>query len=307
MSWRTRDGRPPRIIAHRGASGLLPEHTLPAYRLAIEQGAELIEPDLVISADGILFARHDAYLSRSTDVASRREFARRRERGLDERRDWWVDRFSAEEIARLRAIQPFPGRDRSHDGLYPVPRFAEVLELSLAAGRILYPELKHPAWFSARGHDPLPSFLAELERRGIAGPGAPVWLQCFEEEPLREARERIGIPCFLLVVWDERQPWPALLSLAGRVHAWANGLGLDKRYLRDPAALEGIARLHGMGLEVHAWTFRDDLVPGSEASAEAELERAMRLGVDALFCDFPATAIALRARLAALLGAPGAA
>ncbi len=298
MNWRTRDGRPPRIIAHRGASGRLPEHTLPAYALAIEHGAEVIEPDLVISADRVLFARHDAYLSRSTDIADHPEFSHRRERGLDDRRDWWVDRFTAEEIGRLRAIQPFPGRDRSHDRRYPIPSLAETLDLVLGAGRILYPELKHPRWFRERGRDPLAPFAESLERRGIGGAGAAVWLQCFEEAPLREARERLGIPCHLLLAWDERRPWPALLELARGIHHWASGLGLDKRYLRDPAALEGIARVHGLGLEVHAWTFRDDMVPGSEESPEAELRRAMSLGVDALFCDFPDTALALRDRIA---------
>ncbi|MDW8479602.1 MAG: glycerophosphodiester phosphodiesterase family protein [Xanthomonadales bacterium] len=293
----TLSGSPPAIIAHRGASGLLPEHTLPAYRLAIEQGAEVIEPDLVPSADGVLFARHDAHLSRSTDVADRPEFADRREPGLEDRLDWWVDRFTAEELGRLRAIQPFPGRDRSHDGLYPVPRLSEVLALARAHGRILYPELKHPSWFRRRGRDPAALLAAELEEAGLRGPQAPVWLQCFETEPLRELRERLGLRVFALVAWEEGRGWPELLAEAGRLHAWASGLGLDKRFLRDPGAGEGIRRLHGMGLEVHAWTFRDDLVPAGEASAEAELGRAMRLGVDALFCDFPATALTLRARL----------
>lgn len=299
MNWRTRDGRPPRIIAHRGASGRLPEHTLPAYRLAIELGAEVIEPDLVISADGVLFARHEPYLSRSTDIAKRPAFLLRRERGLDDRLDWWVDRFTSDELEQLRAVQPFPGRDRRHDGRYPIPRFSEILDLTLRTERILYPELKYPSWFRARGRDPLAAFVSALTQRGIGGAEAPVWLQCFEEEPLREARERLGIPCFLLVEWDERRPWPALLELARAIHPWANGLGLDKRYLREPAAQKGIPRLHGLGLEVHAWTFRDDLLPEGERSIEAELERAMRLGVDALFCDFPDTALALRAQLAA--------
>ena len=115
MAWRTLDGGAPRIIAHRGASGLRPEHTLEGYALALSQGADIIEPDLVVSADGVLFARHDPGLARSTDIRLRPQFASRQEQG-----DWPVDRFAASEIDQLRAIQPNAARSSEFDRLWPL-------------------------------------------------------------------------------------------------------------------------------------------------------------------------------------------
>jgi glycerophosphoryl diester phosphodiesterase len=109
--WRTLDGTRPRIIAHRGASGPLPEHSLAAYELALVQRADVIEPDLVMSSDQALMVRHDLTLARSTDIASRPEYAQRAHDG-----DWLLHEFDARTLQSLRAIQPFAQRDRSHDG-----------------------------------------------------------------------------------------------------------------------------------------------------------------------------------------------
>src|SRR6478672_699799 len=123
MRWRTLDGDAPRVIAHRGASGPRPEHTFGAYELALEQGADIVEPDLVPSSDGVLFARHDEGLKRSTDIARHPEFAARAENG-----DWPSDRLLAEEIDQLGAIQPFEGRSADYDGRWPPPRWSAVVE-----------------------------------------------------------------------------------------------------------------------------------------------------------------------------------
>jgi len=122
MDWPTLDGAPPRIIAHRGASGPMPEHTLEGYALALEQGADVIEPDLVSSRDAQLVIRHDRDLTRSTDIATRPEFAARRRNG-----DWWIEDLDLAEIARLRAVQPFPSRDHAYDGRFRIPTFAAAL------------------------------------------------------------------------------------------------------------------------------------------------------------------------------------
>ena len=106
MTWSTLDGQPTRIIAHRGASGDRPEHTMEAYNLGVAQGADVIEPDLVCTADHKLVARHDAWLSRSTDVGERIEFAKRRRPGWGNLDDWWAADFSAAELAQLHARQP---------------------------------------------------------------------------------------------------------------------------------------------------------------------------------------------------------
>ncbi len=136
--WATLDGAAPLIIAHRGASGYRPEHTLEAYALAIDMGADVIEPDLVFTKDGVLVARHDRYLSTTTDVSGHREFASRKRANNDpdddpsnlSRNDWWVEDFTLAELKTLRARQPFPGRSREFDGRYEIPSFAEILALA---------------------------------------------------------------------------------------------------------------------------------------------------------------------------------
>lgn len=303
--WRTLDGNPPRVIAHRGASGYLPEHTLPGYALAAEQGADVLEPDLLPSRDGVLYARHDYGLARSTDVATRAAFAARA-RELDGVRDWWITDFGAAELDALRAVQPFPQRDHAHDGRHPLPRFAAVLDLAArlaaACGRALplYPELKHPDRCRARGLDPVALLAAELEPRGLAGPQAPVWLQCFDHGVLREACGRLGNPGYALVETLPVEPGArdaALRELA----TWARGIAADKRLLWDAGGRDVglVDAAHAAGLEVHAWTFRDDLGYAPFADVRAELREALTLGVDALFCDFPDTAVAVRAAFAA--------
>ncbi len=291
MSWNTLAGAAPRIIAHRGASGLLPEHTLVAYALALGQGADVVEPDLVPSRDGVLFARHEPTLARSTDVAARPEFAHRRR---DE--DWYSIDFDAVDIDRLRAVQPFPGRAGAYDGLHAVPRFADVLRwAALAAaerGRpvTLYPEIKHPIELAAAGHDPVPRF---IEAVADLPASVEVWVQCFQAEPLRRVHEATGLPCCLLL--DAEADWRGAIV---EHRDWLFSLGVDKRLLveADGRVSALLAVAHDAGLNVDAWTFRDDAVAPGFASIEAELNAAMDLGVDGLFCDFPDTALAVRAK-----------
>lgn len=305
MRWNTLSGAPPRIIAHRGASGVRPEHTLAAYALAIEQGADAIEPDLVASADGVLFARHDTGLARSTDVASKAPFAgRRRVRGGDA--DWWIDEFSAAEIASLRAIQPVATRGTGFDGLFAIPRFGAVLDLGLDEGRrrgrdvVVDAEIKHPDLFEARGIDLVVALWAELSSRKLAGPGANVWLECFDHGFLRRAHERCGNPCFALLeaMPDDHAARDALLR---DLSAWVRGIAPAKALLRDAGGADSglVAAAHALGLEVHAWTFRDDRPGAAFGDIRAELRAAFDIGVDALFCDFPDTALRQRAAFAA--------
>ena len=174
--WNTLNRLPPQIIAHRGASGYRPEHTLDGYALAAEQGADVLEPDLLMSGDGVLFARHDLGLARSTDIAARPEFAARA-REIAGVRDWWIADFAAAELDCLRAVQPFSQRSNVYNSHLLVPRFSTVLDLltSLSAqyGRKLglYPELKDPQYFLALGLDPVAALHAELAARNLLGPG----------------------------------------------------------------------------------------------------------------------------------------
>ena len=304
MKWTTLEGRAPRIIAHRGASGYRPEHTLEGYALAAAQGADVLEPDLVMSRDGVLFVRHDLGLARSTDIASRAGFAARA-RGAEGARDWRVSDFDAAEIDSLRAIQPLPERGRQFDGQFVVPRFAAALDLlatlSGEQGRALalYPELKHPGYFRGLGLDPAAALEAELAPRTLLGEASPVWVQCFDHRVLREVKERCGNPCFALL---EKVPDSAseLAALLHDLSTWAQGVAPDKHLLWDEAgdATGLVDMAHGAGLEVHAWTFRDDRSPAPFATPREEFAFAFAQGVDALFCDFPDSAVSARAAFA---------
>ena len=285
MTWRTLDGSAPRIIAHRGASGLRPEHTLEGYALALAQGADIVEPDLVVSADGVLFARHDPGLARSTDIRLRPEFAARQEQG-----DWPCDRFDAGEIDSLRAIQPNAKRSSEYDRRWPPPRWSAVLEWAQQAARardagvLLYPEIKHPALFESRGVDAVQAFIASM-----AAPrtGVEVWVQCFDAAALRRVHEATGLHCCLGVAAGA--DWRALVREHG---GWLSGLVASKELLRGFGGGDSglIDAAHAQNLRVDAWTFRDDQVGKGHASIAEELAAAMELGADALFCDFPATA-----------------
>jgi glycerophosphoryl diester phosphodiesterase len=305
--WPTLDGRPPRIIAHRGASGYRPEHTLEAYALAVAQGADAIEPDLVASRDAVLFARHDLGLARSTDIAALPRFASRA-REIDGRRDWSVAEFAAAEIETLRAVQAYPQRGTQFDGRFGVPRFAEVLDLALRAAHtraavVVDAEIKHPEVFAALGIDLIAALLRDLEPRALTGPQAPVWLECFDHAFLRAAHARCGNPCLALV--ETMPAGAAARDAALRALApWARGIAVARHLLwNDDGADAGlVAAAHAQGLEIHAWTFRDDQSPAPFADPREELIAAFALGVDALFCDFPDRAV--RARAGYLPAAP---
>jgi glycerophosphoryl diester phosphodiesterase len=283
MRWRTLDGQPPRVIAHRGASGPRPEHTLGAYQLALEQGADIVEPDLVVSEDGVLFARHDAGLGRSTDISQREEFEAQRVDG-----DWPCDRFLAEEIDGLGAVQPFEGRSREFDGRWAPPRWQAVLAWAREQARrrdarvLLYPELKQPAFFAERGVDLVGAFIDSIAE---LPPEVEVWVQCFDAGALRRVHEGTGLRCSLGV--DADSDWRALLH---EHRGWLGGLVAAKALLGQGL----VEAAHADGLRVDAWTFRDDRLGAGHASIEAELEWAMERGADALFCDFPATGLRVR-------------
>ncbi|WP_442499469.1 glycerophosphodiester phosphodiesterase [Methylobacter sp. sgz302048] len=149
------ENKAPIVIGHRGASGYLPEHTLEGYALAIEMGADYIEPDLVLTKDGQMIARHEPMIGATTDVASHPEFASRKTRRMVdgvEYNDWFASDFTLAEIKTLRAIQSRAGRDQQYNGLYPIPTLDEVIALtkqkSSETGRTIgiYPEIKHSTY-----------------------------------------------------------------------------------------------------------------------------------------------------------------
>lgn len=304
-AWPTLSGAPPIVIAHRGASGERPEHTLAAYELAIDQGADFIEPDLVMTSDGVLICRHDRYLSTTTDVARRPEFADRLRIAMTDdgmREDWWAEDFTLAEIRTLRAVQPFPGRSTAYDGQYVIPTFDEVLALaarrSEELGRVIgvYPETKSPGHHADIGLDMEDPVIDALEPYGWTGADAPVFIQSFEPEILMALDARIDAPLVQLVYADDPDA-PSRENIALETLAeYADGVGPSKTLVidADGAATDFIARAHALGLTVHPWTFRNDSPPADGADIETELARAFAAGVDGVFADFPATAIAVR-------------
>jgi glycerophosphoryl diester phosphodiesterase len=292
----------PIVIGHRGASGALPEHTLEAYQRALNDGADCIEPDLVITKDGQLAVRHDTYLSTTTNVASKPEFANRKRRSTDPeyegRVDWWVSDFTMAELKTLRAVQPFPGRAKVFDGLYQIPTFDQVLEmaksrLTVASQKVcVYPEAKSPAYFASVGHpDMAEKILAALDRHGMAGAGSPVFIQSFEPDFVQKIDGMTELPVVMLVA--DRAGYDAAMAMPGAPF-W-QGLGPNLSLLMDASGKStGIVEAaHAKGIRVHPWTFRDDAPIKGEAP-EQSIKRYLALGIDGFFTDFPFTGYKVR-------------
>lgn len=291
----------PIIIAHRGASGYLPEHTLEAYRLGIEQGADYIEPDLVMTKDGVLVARHDVYLSSTTNVASKPEFADRK-RTVGDKTDWFVMDFTLAEIKTLRARQPFPGRDTSFNDQYEIPTFDEIVVLvneARAEGKTvgLHIEMKRPDLFKLEVDPDLSDTLASTFTP-LMDSRIPVFFQCFDGEFVREIAGKTDVPLVLLVAgaFDEQSKWFVLDVNLADFYDVVDGYGLNKALLfdRNFQANGLVERLHSAEKVVHVWTARNDALPKGFESAEQELKLLFGAGIDGLFTDFPATAIGVR-------------
>jgi glycerophosphoryl diester phosphodiesterase len=297
--WATLNGEPPLVIAHRGASGERPEHTLEGYRLAISQGADVIEPDLVMTSDGVLIARHDRYLSTSTNVSALDAFADRR-RVSGDRDDWWAEDFTLAEIRSLRARQPFAGRSDEFDDEFLVPTFEEVLDLAAAHNIRTEPEIKSPGLLTAQGLDPMPELVRILRARNLDTADAPTSIQCFEPDFLARLNDVVDTP-LLMLVFSMQELDPSVGPLVPTVAltdmvAYADGVGPDKALVVDALGNDTgfIEDAHALGLSVHPWTFRNDSPVVDGADIDAELRRMFSLGADGVFADFPATAVRVR-------------
>jgi len=315
------------IIAHRGASAERPEHTLAAYELAIDQGADFIEPDLVATKDGVLVARHENEISGTTDVSDRPEFARRLTTKMidgEEVTGWFTEDFSLAELRTLRARERLPEirpQNTRFDGLYQVPTLAEIIQLVRAkeagAGRVigLYPEIKHPTYFATIGHDLADLLVRQLHAAGYEGREAPVFIQSFEVAPLRRLN---SISELRLVQLIEGEGGPAdnpSLSYARMITPsgladiadYADGIGVDLGLVLTPEGgdrgLTGAA--HATGLLVHGWTLRPENAflpailrtsdsPGTAGCDDVLFAILKQAGVDAVFADSPRRAVAFR-------------
>ncbi len=269
--------RAPLVIGHRGASGYLPEHTLEGYALAIALGADFIEPDLVMTRDGHLVARHEPNLTNTTDVRTRPEFAaRRRTAVVDgfEEEGWFASDFTLAELKRLRAIQAFADRPQQFNGHFTIPALEEIIALAKRktreTGRVIgiYPETKHPTYHRELGLPLEPRLVQVLRTAGWDRRDAPVFIQSFEQSNLRDLRTMTKVRLVQLVDANDVNPdgtldytppfdrpydWtvsgdPKLLARTfaffatdeglREVRRYADGIGPWKRYIVSIAALD---------------------------------------------------------------------
>lgn len=355
-AYQTLDGARPLVIAHRGASGERPEHTLEAYALAMAQGADFIEPDLVLTKDGVLVARHEPMLDGTTDVGAKFPASRRSTRNVDgvPTTAYFAGDFTLAEIKTLRAVQSSAVRSKQYDGLYAIPTLDEVIALAKAesarANRPIgiYPEIKHSTFHAVDagfGANVIEDKLVAALHAAYGNTAtAPVFIQSFEVSNLQYLNGRTSIRLVQLIDADDvkddgsmslvapyRQPYDFvvkgdprtfadLLTAGGLdfVKTYADGIGPWKPYLvktvNDGVERSGnatltindrrvdgstgvIERAHQRGLLVHTWTFRNDASGYGFADPQKEMEFYLRLGVDGVFTDFPATGVAARAAL----------
>ncbi len=279
----------PLVFGHRGASGYRPEHTLASYRLAMQMGADFVEPDLVATKDRVLVARHENEIAGTTDVEEHPEFAARKtKKVIDgvEFEGWFTEDFTLAELKTLRAEERIPARRQEntiYNGRYQVPTFDEVIDLvqaeSKRIGRTvgIAPETKHPTYFDGIGLSLEEPLVNDLNEAGLFGRRAPVVIQSFETANLRQLRRMTRIPLvqliagsgapYDLVAAGSQQTYADLITDAGlrRIDRYADWIGPDKNRivprdaqgaLLDPTDL--VDRAHAAGLKVVPYTFRNE-------------------------------------------------
>jgi glycerophosphoryl diester phosphodiesterase len=286
------------VIGHRGASGYRPEHTLAAYELAIELGADYIEPDLVSTRDHVLVVRHENEISGTTDVAGHAEFADRETmKTIDDAPvvGWFTEDFTLAELGTLRARERLPAvrpAGAAFDGRYHIPTLQQVIDLAKRRHVGVYPETKHPTYFRSIGLPLEEPLVRALDANGYRGPNAPAFVQSLEVGNLERLRAMTEVPLVQLLN-DHGRPYDLVLSGDARTYAdlatpdglaelaaHVQGIGPNKRLIvphdaddrrGSPTALIGDA--HRAGLLVHPWTFRrenaflpEDLRRGDPAS-----------------------------------------
>ncbi|HEV2569998.1 glycerophosphodiester phosphodiesterase [Sphingomonas sp.] len=313
----------PFVIGHRGASGQRPEHTLAAYALALEQGADFIEPDVVPTKDGHLVARHENEISGTTNVADHPEFAGRRTTKMIEGKEvsgWFTEDFTLAELKTLRARERLP-QLRPANMAYadePIATLDELIVLAKARGKGVVAEIKHSSYFASIGLPVEQKLLETFARHGWTKADDPVWIESFEVGNLKALRRMTGLKLVQLVD-DKGAPidravdsYAAMITAEGLkdVASYADGLGAAKALViprdgegRSLAATPLVEHAHAAGLKVIVWTLRSEnfflpaeLRDGSDPRARGRAQEEVRMfakaGVDGVFTDHPADAVA---------------
>lgn len=322
----------PLILGHRGACGYRPEHTLASYQLAIDMGADFIEPDLVITKDGILIARHENEISETTDVATK--FPDRKTTKIIEGKSvtgWFSEDFTLKEIKTLRAKERLAFRDQSFNGQFEVPTFKEVIELAQKLSKKLkrpiglYPETKHPTYFQSLKLPLEEPLVKELKSAGLNKKSSLVFIQSFELGNLKKLKSLTKNKLIFLI--DDPEVIPADFKASGDQRTYmqlltpqglkeikkiADGIGPYKRYILPTKTIQGkdgqkseeklsptplVKLAHAEGLLVHPYTFRSDeryLLKSYNNDPQAEYLDFFNQGVDGVFTDFPDHAVKAR-------------
>jgi glycerophosphoryl diester phosphodiesterase len=271
----------PIVIGHRGASGYRPEHTLASYQLAIDMGADYIEPDLVSTKDHVLVARHENDISGTTDVASHPEFASRHKTKVIDGvtiTGWFTEDFTLAELKTLRAVERLPDlrpANTAFNGLYEIPTFDEVVKLAKKEGVGVYPERKHPSYFDSIGLSLEEPLVATLKANGWDTAKAPVFIQSFEVGNLKQLNQMTSNKLVQLldatgkpydfVVNNDPRTYADLATAAGlrEIARYVDGVGPNKGLIvpRDASnrllqSTSFVEDAHRAGLEIHPWTFR---------------------------------------------------
>lgn len=306
----------PIVIAHRGASGYLPEHTLEAKALAYGLGADYLEQDVVATRDAQLVVLHDLHLDDVTDVASRfpgRQRADGRHYAID------FDLAELQQLAVSERRKPgsrsarFPERFPADAALFRISTLEQELALieglnkSMRRTIGIYPEIKHPRFHHEHGIDLAGKLLAVLAAHGYSNAGSAAYVQCFDADELRRVREDLGSRLQLVQLVGEEPEYAPLLTAEGlaRVARYADALGPSYKQLVSPTDVPPLRKsplvdaAKRAGLKLHPYTFRRDELPAFATDFEAlVLAFFTEIGVDGLFCDQPDIAARVRDRMA---------
>ncbi len=328
------------VVGHRGASALRPEHTLASYQKAIDDGADFIEPDLVSTKDGVLVTRHENEIGGTTNVSTLSQFADRKTTKNIDGKDltgWFTEDFTLSELQQLKArerIPEFRPANTAYNDLYPVPTLEQVIELAEAnykkTGKIigLYIETKHPTYFKNQKLAMEDTLLKTLAKYEYTREIAPVYLQSFEVQNLKDLKRELDLHKTLkhaqiIQLYDAKTSQPADFVESGEtktyadlataeglkdVAKYANGVGPSKGYIlnfNDKGSVQTtsfITDAHTAGLKVHPYTFRpennylptplkcsqDKPAERCPSGALKEFEAYFKAGVDGVFTDDPA-------------------
>jgi glycerophosphoryl diester phosphodiesterase len=310
------------VIGHRGAPAYRPEHTAASYQLAIDLGAELIEPDVVVSRDGVLVVRHESELSLSTDIAGRSEFAdRRTTKEVDGavHTGWFADDLTLAELRTLRAVERMPELrplNTAYDGHFGILTLGEVVSLARTRStddrpiRVLA-ELKHADWATQHGLPMAELVAAELQRLDATDASGPVMVQSFEPAVLRDLRTLLGEdgPQMIQLVHDDAIG-DGMVTRAGlrEISTYAQGIGPSRERILSRRPSNLVEEAHRAALSVFCWTLRAENAflpahlrvgdaPEGLGNALAEARQLLAMGVDGLITDSPDHAVQAVAEL----------